>query len=221
MNRGDTLWTPFSRPDHDRGIQLFAFPFAGGGATAFCKWKPLFSENVTVIPVQLPGREERAGEAAITEADTLLPLLAEALAPTFREPFFFWGHSMGGHIAYSLAAWLAQKGLPCPRHLFLSACPPGSSLAGEKIQAQTKAVQETLTEGVPPELLGTILPLLQKDAALVRDLVARRNGRLDIPATFLAADDDSLAPFDAMSDWEGQVTQAMYERFTGGHFSRA
>jgi surfactin synthase thioesterase subunit len=74
--------------------------------------------GVEVCPVQLPGRWERLREPAFTRMEPLI----DALAPVLLEhagaaPFAFYGHSLGGLVAFELARRLAARG---PARLLVS-----------------------------------------------------------------------------------------------------
>ena len=87
------------RPDR---ATLFCFPFAGGGASAYNSWVQKMKDKVTVCPIQLPGREERIMEKPYNNMTDMLDELEETIWKYIRGPYAFWGHSMGGKIAYEL-----------------------------------------------------------------------------------------------------------------------
>ena len=55
---------------------LFIFPFAGGGVSAFRKWKDEF-EDIKLLVAQYPGRENRFSEKAISDINILVDNLFE------------------------------------------------------------------------------------------------------------------------------------------------
>src|SRR4051812_10692399 len=65
-------WVALWRRLPQARARLFCFPFAGGGASAFRTWvKPLADQHIDVVPVQLPGREARLIEPALTRIDAV------------------------------------------------------------------------------------------------------------------------------------------------------
>lgn len=103
--------------------RLFCFPYAGGGASAYRRWQrglDAHDAGVQVMPVQLPGREERYDEPRFTDLDALVDDLDAQLDEELAEPHIFYGHSMGALIAYSLARRRQARGAALPRALVLS-----------------------------------------------------------------------------------------------------
>ncbi len=64
------------RPDM---VTLFCFPFAGGGASAYNSWAQKMKSDVTVCPIQLPGREERIMEKPYNSMVDMLGELEEII----------------------------------------------------------------------------------------------------------------------------------------------
>ncbi len=100
---------------------LLCFPYAGGGASAYCKWQKKIGEGIVAAQVQLPGREERYGQPAYTDIKECVSDVAEALVSVWNDysKVFLFGHSMGAKIAYETASMLQEKGLNIG-HLFIS-----------------------------------------------------------------------------------------------------
>lgn len=48
-------------------IRIFCFPYAGGGASAYRNWGTYLPDYVGVYPIQIPGRENRITEKALTD----------------------------------------------------------------------------------------------------------------------------------------------------------
>jgi pimeloyl-ACP methyl ester carboxylesterase len=104
--------TPYliSQPSEEPRLRLFCFHHAGGGASIFSGWPSVLGRLADVLPVQLPGRERRIREPRITDRAILVDELEHHLGPYLRRPYVFYGHSMGGLIAYDLAQQLLAPG---------------------------------------------------------------------------------------------------------------
>src|SRR5262245_37517487 len=103
-------------------FRLFCFPYAGGGATVFHGWATQLPGAVEVHAARLPGRGTRLREPSATSMSELVGPLIEALEPMLGDGAYgFFGHSMGGRIAFELAREVVRRGLRLPAHLWVSA----------------------------------------------------------------------------------------------------
>ena len=100
---------------------LFIFPFAGGGVSAFRKWKDEF-EDIKLLVAQYPGRENRFSEKAISDINILVDNLFEDMKENFdfRKPYYLFGHSMGTKIVYELALRIKNSDYINPRGIIIS-----------------------------------------------------------------------------------------------------
>ncbi|MFE2636286.1 thioesterase II family protein [Streptomyces scopuliridis] len=212
------------RPAAD--VRLFCFPYAGGGSSIFRSWAGHLDESVEVCPVLLPGREERFSEPPHTRVTDLVPLLADRLAGWFDKPFAFFGHSMGGEIAFALAEYLCARGPVRPGHVFVSGCVPVPG----PVQRHTLADPELLSEiremnGAPaeflnnPELIELMLPTLRADFTLAETALPDPTAVLPVPLTALAGTDDPEAGPRQAKAWSRHAggTFELYE-LAGDHF---
>jgi surfactin synthase thioesterase subunit len=101
--------------------QLFCFHHAGGNSSFYTSWKTFLPAFVDVIPIGLPGRQERFQEPLIREFPAALEAVTRMVTPRARVPFALIGHSMGALLAFEVARKLEQLRLaPCA--LFVTAC---------------------------------------------------------------------------------------------------
>jgi surfactin synthase thioesterase subunit len=101
--------------------QLFCFHHAGGNSSFYRSWKTFLPAFVDVIPIGLPGRQERFQEPLIREFPAALEAVTRMVTPRARVPFALIGHSMGALLAFEDARKLEQLRLaPCA--LFVTAC---------------------------------------------------------------------------------------------------
>ncbi|WP_298623513.1 thioesterase domain-containing protein [uncultured Legionella sp.] len=117
-----SLW--FTKPGRgSQKTQLFCFPYGGGGASLYKGWQEKMPENIIVVPVQLPGRENRFQEEPFTSIYPLIDTLSEIIGPECNKPFAFYGHSAGGLIAYRLMKRLTENPVYAKncRQLFVAA----------------------------------------------------------------------------------------------------
>ena len=115
-------WVPSAGQNESARFRLFCFPHAGGGASAFGAWPRWMPPSVEVVGVHLPGREDRLRTPAFSLLDPMLAALEDALHPYLGLPFAFYGHSLGGWLAFYLARRFRRAGLARPMHIFVAAC---------------------------------------------------------------------------------------------------
>ena len=226
--RRQSRWIRFENVAADEQVRLFCFPYAGGGASSFLPWKPLLPDYISLFPVQLPGHEERYGEQAVTDIDELCKRLAEALCPYFTSKTAFFGHSMGGLLAFRLALHLVREGMAAPVHLFISAGPtplPPGELPPEgggdgaflNRVLQSNAVPESIL--LDADSLEVVKRTLLQDHALLLTMIDGTREALDIPISVFAGEKDILVPLDRVRLWRlfttGVCSMATYP---GGHF---
>lgn len=94
----------FDRYDvKEKGIRLFCFPYAGGGASVFRLWQEKLGDDIHVYPAHYPGHEERIMEKPVKDMNTLVTSLFEEMNKGIQHPFVLFGHSAGSRVAYELA----------------------------------------------------------------------------------------------------------------------
>lgn len=113
-------WLVYFKDVSNPALRLFCFHYAGGSATFCSGWGKYLPDNAALISVQLPGRGDRLFEPGIGDMGTLIEKLIPAIKDCLDVPFAFFGHSMGGAIAYELACELQRRGLQQPVIFFPS-----------------------------------------------------------------------------------------------------
>lgn len=209
-------------------LRLFCFPYAGGGEAAYRTWQQNTPCPLAVIPIQLPGRGSRLAEPPFTRIRPLVLALSEALAPAIDGPFAFFGHSMGGLIAFELARQLRREGKRLPAHLFISAkcCPTNTEeLPSSKLSdAQLIEILRTY-EGTPedvlqePELMNLLLPAIRADMELCNTYVCDAEPPLPCPITVFGGLEDHVSRRQCLEGWR-EYTSAPFtlRMYPGGHF---
>lgn len=159
---------------------IVCFPYAGSGGSVFGAWSRDVPGGLSVLAVQLPGREDRLAEPAIVDGLDLDRRLIPLLAPLLNGRVAFFGHSLGALIAFRLAHRLEQVHRLPIQHLFVSArrAPRIESPASRLLGLEQRALVKRLGElgGLPraaldsPELMDVVLPALRGDLMLSRQL---------------------------------------------------
>lgn len=205
--------------------RLVCFPFAGAGTGPFRQW----TLPVSTVPLLLPGRETRQGEPPIEDMASLVSSITAAIEPLVREPFAFFGHSMGAVVAYETARELRRRGLPMPVALFAAGAraphfrrnwtPPPEPSEQEFLDELRRLEGLSLKVLDNPELLRLALPALRADARLYRNYVYAEDAPLPVRIfAYGGVSDPNVAP-GHVEAWREHTTGGFEARiFAGGHF---
>jgi medium-chain acyl-[acyl-carrier-protein] hydrolase len=207
---------------------MFCLPSAGGGAVLFRRWLVAGAADLSVHPLELPGRGARTGEPAAVDLTAFAGELAAAMRPLLSLPFVIFGHSFGAMLGFELAVQLVHAGFE-PVHLFVSACrPPHVASKSSLHTLEDRFLVERLRElaGIPdallrePEMIAHFLPIIRADLRRLEDY-RREPGEsaLPCPVTALAGTEDPHVSADEMEGWR-LFTRGRFrcEQFPGGHF---
>jgi len=222
------LWFPGIEESASGKLRLFCFPHAGGGASAYARWRVVLPD-IAVCPVRLPGRESRLREEAFEDIAALVTALAGALDHWLDEPFAFFGHSMGAGIAFELSREMRRRGRPLPQALIVSGARAPQLRAGWIAPAHPSDAElvEQLRQldGIPPDLLDNhealrlALPALRSDVRLYSEYRYSPGTPLPIPIAAYAGGSDPNVQPDQVEAWKQQTSAAFRFRvFEGGHF---
>lgn len=221
-------WLAFRRPSLRARLRLFCFPYAGGNETTFRTWQQNLPEAIEVLPIQLPGRGTRIKEPAFTRLAPLAQALSQSLRPEMELPFAFFGHSMGGLIAFELARQLRREGGPLPVHLFISAkCCPKQADDLSTGEIPDKELIQILRryEGTPrevlenAELMQLLLPVIRADMELCNTYVCDPEPPLPSPITAFGGLEDHVSGRPCLEGWRNYTSDRFTLRmFPAGHF---
>jgi surfactin synthase thioesterase subunit len=221
------LWLGNAEPRPTAEVQLFCLPYAGSGASAFRAWQAAFGPRVEVLPVQLPGREQRMRERPAVEPARVAAVIAAAA----DRPYAVFGHSMGGRLGFEVVRELRRTGGPLPARLYPSATNPPHLPTSGPFAGLSRMDDGELTRrlaeggGVPaevlavPELFTLFLPVLRADLGWVDDYVYTDGPPVPVPVVAFAGEEDPVAPPDRMAGWQ-RHTEATFRLHVlpGGHF---
>jgi medium-chain acyl-[acyl-carrier-protein] hydrolase len=209
----------------DPRARLFCLPYAGAGASLFRDWRP--APDTEVWAVQLPGREDRFSEPALTGLGSIVDELATAVAPLTDLPYAFFGHSMGALLSFELTRELRRRGLPAPRRLFMSAfgaadLPPRrerlARLPEAAMLARLREMAGSSSTLLDPEVLQVMLPMMRADFTACEEYVFAAEAPLDVPITAFCAVDDPEVDLSEMVEWWRHTTAgSAVHTFEGGH----
>jgi medium-chain acyl-[acyl-carrier-protein] hydrolase len=216
-------------------IKLFCFPYAGGSAAMFNKWKPFLNTNsgIELVPVELAGRGSRVSEPlyiGLQEAvDDLYQIVSASIGNT---PYAFFGHSLGGLLVYELAQKIKLlKNIPQPLHLFFSgkSAPDIERSRSKKYHLMDNddfKLKVIELGGTPPEffnhpeLVEFFLPMLKNDFRLSEiNLSEQSADPFECNISVFLGKDDCETSEEQASNWKMHTKGiCTLHYFNGGHF---
>ncbi|MFD6889359.1 thioesterase II family protein [Streptomyces sp. NPDC059957] len=209
---------------------LFCLPHAGAGASAYRHWPALLGTAAEVVPVQLPGRENRFGEPPATRTSELVDELVDRMLEraAHHPRLALFGHSMGALLGHELAHALTARGRT-PDHLFASAYrAPSLPRATEDVHRLPR--EELIAhlgrmEGTPPqvfahpELVDLLLPVIRADYALCETYRFTARPPLRTPVTVFGGSEDPGVGPEHLAAWAELTTGPFRSHvLPGGHF---
>jgi medium-chain acyl-[acyl-carrier-protein] hydrolase len=209
---------------------LFCIPHAGGGVSAFRNWAASLAPHVDVKVVQLPGRESRFREPPLHELGDVLGDLQRSVAPAAGGPFAFFGHSMGGLLAYELCHMLRRDTGREPVHLFVSACrAPHIAPIDQPCSAlpQPEFIAEVMRRygGIPAAILAddgfmsAIVPAMRADFGILERYRPPERPPLGCHISVFGGRDDKATPRPSLEAWQRYTTNTFsLEMLDGDHF---
>lgn len=221
-------WFPFNGSETAAPFRLFCFSHAGGSAMVFRPWQKPMAPSVEVFPAQLPGRGGRATEPLATRMPELADMATTAVAQYIDRPFAFFGHSMGGLLAFEVAQRLrARRGVE-PAHLFISGrrgperprTPDIHTLSHDELVKKLQRLKGTPEEVLEhPELLELVVPIFRADVEVLETYEFPSRPPLSCPVTAMGGLEDEDVRADDLDAWKQYSTGEFKLRmFAGDHF---
>ena len=208
-------------------LDLYCFAHAGGAADSFFGWPERISDRISIFAAQLPGRRERFHEPLEQNLDAITSILAQEVATRRHRPAVFFGHSLGGLIAFEVA--LRLEGKRPPVEIIAAGCgaPTRKRHAEPMHLLPSRDFRERLRVmgGTPPEILeddeliALFEPVLRADLRLAETYRIDRGARTSAFLSAWGGLEDSLVPTEILAAWS-ECTQSRCEirLFPGGHF---
>lgn len=224
-----SAWITCPQPHPKADLRLFCFPYAGGGASLFRPWLGHLPHAIELCPIQLPGREERLGEPAITRLSALIEALIPQLQPLLDKPFALFGHSLGALISFEVVRELRRQNQPMPVSLFVSGCRapqipdfdrPIHRLPDQQFLAALNHYNGMSEEVLQnPEVMQFFLPVLRADFAILETYFYKTEEPLPVPIVAFGGETDPKVSRSDLDGWQSQTqSQFSLTLLPGDHF---
>lgn len=224
-----TPWLPVQRragASTGSGSVLICFPPAGAGAGFFREWAASLP-GIRIVPVQLPGREERFGEEPEEDAAAIARSIAAAIAAEGWDRPVLLGYSYGALLAFETAMQLEADGIDISGVITMARAAPQTTPQPTVADLDDTAFLDYVRRlgGLPPEVdevpefVELMLPVMRADFR-ANDLYARAESeRLRCPIHTITGTTDAATANGRDTAWAGR-TEAKHEliRIDGGHF---
>jgi surfactin synthase thioesterase subunit len=220
------------RPRDNTRLTLVCLGFCGGGTGPYLSWADVVPDDVTLAAVCYPGREGRFCEPPARTWDELAEDTSAAVLDGIDGPYVLFGHSMGGWMAFDVAARIEEAGGPPARALVVSSA--NSPVEGVRERDMFPAQHQTDDEVLDwlavngllpdhvlghPDLREMALDLMRADMRVRDDFRYRRGSRVSIPLHVLTGAEDTTIAHDTASKWRPLTTgDFRHDELPGGHF---
>lgn len=227
--KNDHDWYIEHKKNPDASIRLFCFHHSGGGASTYYPWRDYLSFHIEMISIQLPGRENRFTEPLNNNVQDIAFQLSEKFFIYKDKPFFVFGHSLGGLIAFEFIKAVNQLYSLYPRHMIVSAIKAPhlplrrknlSQLDNNTLKKELKiynGIDERILNDT--DLLELFLPIIRNDFSIYENYSFLDVGPLPCDLLVLSGDQDQTVNQEEILAWS-KYTTGKFEHmsFSGKHF---
>ncbi|MBU0994179.1 MAG: alpha/beta fold hydrolase [Proteobacteria bacterium] len=222
-----TPWIRLSKTA-EPGTKVFFFPYSGSGPQAYMPFAE--NSNFDLYALEMPGRGRRFTEKM---HDSIHKIVEEACNHLVNlldhRPFIFFGHSLGGILAFETTLELRRRGFESPGRLFVSGInpphlpatvPPISHLPYDAFVERLRELGGTPHEILEnAEMLSILVPILRNDFAVYENYIHQTKGSLSCPITALGGAHDHCCPSENLEKWSEKTEGPFLKHiFDGGHF---
>lgn len=219
----------FHNPDSTDRPTLLIFPHAGAGASWYRQFSKVLSDDFEVIAFQYPGRQDRAGEPALTSLEDIAAgALAEFLASHINrgEPVSMLGHSMGALVSFEFARRAEAAGVTVRQLTVLAAVAPHRAASKPPAPKDDEGLLDHLrwlggTNAdviADPELVTMTFPVVKADHLAAEAYSCDPSARIAARIQVVGGDQDPIVSMADLHGWREHSDDVAVTMFEGGHF---
>ncbi len=227
LPNGSSSWLrcrqPLKRPD----LRLICVPYNGGTAASFHGFAEHLPRGIEMQVAALPGQLDRRDERAPEDLRAWAAGLARAIAPLADTPLAFYGHSLGGIVAFETIRELRRLGVRAPEALVVGAIHaphlPDPFPRGDRLTDIDTLSRLGMLDALAPLLADTafvdeLRPVVQSGIRLLADYRFAPQPALDCPLIAFGGTADAIVIPDHLEGWREHTNRAFLRyQFEGGH----
>ncbi|MGW7529826.1 thioesterase II family protein [Streptomyces sp. NPDC054783] len=211
-------------------LRLFVFHHSGGSHLMYRDWPSCFPADWEVQTADAPGRGPRDERPPLSDTGALLEYFLHELDSRLTGRFAFFGHSMGGLVAYELTRRLIDLGRTPPAWLGVSARgtlhPDGDPtrrhlLSDAELRRELMAMGGTSSSVLDhDELWDLFAPTIRADLRISETWRTKPlTAPLPVPLSVFGGTRDHVAPPHRLDGWAAASEHFLgLHLFDGGHF---
>ncbi|MEE0931172.1 MAG: alpha/beta fold hydrolase [Acutalibacteraceae bacterium] len=194
------------------GKQVVFFPYLGGYVTAFNELIDKMDDDIEIWVANPPGHGI-SGLELIEDMTELVDVYYNEILKIMGDECYFFGHSMGGNIAYFLAKKIcnSEKCDINPKGLIISASAPPLTMSGQKYSELPDSELMDIISGygaLPDELLedsvlmSMLAPIFRADYKILETgSEIKIDTPLNLESYLIWGDLDKVEPINLLSKW--------------------
>lgn len=198
--------------------QLIFFPYLGGHADNFITLAESLSTDFEIWSANLPGHGKCTELELLEDINSVINLYANEIKKIIKPNCIFFGHSMGGIIAYFLLHHLINVNNFIEEKtttLILSACATPAEF--KKLSISSLSDEELLNRfrtysAIPGKilqdksLLDYLIPIYRTDFKILESSSLCKVIPLSVPVYFLWGENDKIVAIDSVLKWSNYFT---------------
>ncbi|ELR73055.1 Malonyl CoA-acyl carrier protein transacylase [Fulvivirga imtechensis AK7] len=210
--------------------QLVCFHDAGGNASLYEGWDEKLNDDIQLITVELPGRGQSSSLEPFLVMKHAIQKITDALIGIVDQPVIFFGHSMGGLLAFEVIRELRRRKKKLPVTLIVSSTPQLGSY--DRRQLDHTMDDKVLTRRFPhlsqkaiadDELRSFLIQLLRNDLALLDSYQYQFEPPVDVEIIGIHGKSDETVSKKQVELWSNETTMGfrLVQRDGDHHYLRA